>query len=533
MTGLPKSNKSVFAGVLLIMLYLLVSIGLGYKTYTLFSTVTDYPFARGWSEGGRIFAAFQIYAPVISGQYLGLPWMDAGRSVLDGLILLLPDSKIWMYRAWVPTLFLTSALLASVVMVNKLASWIPAVDFRPRKIKMFLVLFGTLFLLQGPVYYHVLLGIIPVLVWYDAKKPYRTLGVILAASVWEGLCRVNWFFMPAIVALVLYLLTEPMSEKKFMAYFKWPLFWTAGGILTSFLTHYSYLAVANFPAVFLNSDMKYSFFKSKFWPNNGFSLGLIPGIFVLTFPLILVLMFYFINQCKKGIGFIRFILLALILLALFSGSTLVSLRAGGGYDLHNYDTFFVVLFLAFLGVILSVKKTRDFVPEKFWGEGVVNSILLISLIPLLYFVSLSRPVGFSYPAAETQKIIAEINAILQSVASDERPILFIENRQLIVFGYVRPETIFVPYEKIELMEMAMANNWEYLGQFWADVEAHKFSAIITEILFQGYQNPNDNPYWHENNVWVDGVAYPIQEFYQMTYQNIELGFEIYLPNQNP
>lgn len=532
MTGLLKSKRSVFADVLLAALYSLVVIGLGYRIYILFSTVTDFPFPQGWSEGGRIFAAYQIYAPIISDEYLGLPWMDAGRSVLDGLILLIPDSKIWMYRAWVPALFLMSALLASVVIVNKLASWIPAADLRPRKIRVFLVLFGTLFLLQGPVYYHVLLGIIPVIGLYDAKKPFRTLAAVLGASVWEGLCRVNWFFMPAIVALSLYFLTEPLSGKKFMAYFKWPLFWTVGGILASFLAHYSYLAIANYPAVFLNPDMQYPFEIKKLWPNSGFSMGLIPGALALCFPMIGTLIIYFWRQRKTGIEFVRFFMIALILLLLSAGSTLVSLRAGGGYNLHNYDTFFIILLLSFLGVILSVTKAKSFMIGKFPAERLVNGILLFSLFPILYFVSLSRPIHFTYSVAETQKAIAEINAVLQSTVADERPVLFIENRQLLVFGNVRPEMIFVPYEKIELMEMAMAQNGEYLARFELELQSHTFAAIVTEKLFLGEQKPTENPYWYENNVWLYGVACPISNYYSLAYQNTDLGFEIYIPKQN-
>lgn len=480
-----------------------------------------------------MFSAYQVYAPILSGQSLGLPWMDAGRSVLDGLILLVPHAEIWMYRAWVSASFLTGALLVSVVMVNKLASLVPATDFRARKIRVSLILFGTLFILQGPVYYHVLLGVIPVIGLYDAKKPYRTLAVVVGASVWEGLCRVNWFFMPAIVALTLYFLTEPLSGKKFIAYFKWPLFWTIAGIWASFLNHYSYLTIANYPAVFLNPDMQYPFEIKKLWPNAGFPLGLIPGVLALCLPMIGTSIVHFWRQRTTGIEFVRSGVIALILLFLFSGSTLISLRMGGGYDLHNYDTFFVVLLLSFLGALLNVTKASGFVPEKSPGGALVNSILLLSLFPILYFVSLSRPVHFSYSAAETQKAIAEINAFLQSEAVDERSVLFIENRQLLVFGYVGSETIFVPYEKIELMEMAMAQNGQYLSRFELELQSHEFAAIITEKLFLWEQNPTQSPYWYENNAWLNGVARPIRKYYSLAYQNTDLGFEIYIPNQNP
>jgi hypothetical protein len=129
---------------------------------------------------------------------------------------------------------------------------------------------------------------------------------------------------------------------------------------------------------------------------------------------------------------------------------------------------------------------------------------------------------------ETQTGIDRLNDYLQVAQQDSRPALFINERHLFAFGLLPPTDIYLPYEQIELMEMAMAGNIPYLSQFWSDVESHKFSIIVCEPLFLSKQTPSDNPFWFENNVWVGAVAYKIQTFYELSY-HLDLGFEVYLP----
>jgi hypothetical protein len=100
----------------------------------------------------------------------------------------------------------------------------------------------------------------------------------------------------------------------------------------------------------------------------------------------------------------------------------------------------------------------------------------------------------------------------------------------LVFHMLRDENIYVPYEKIELMEMAMANNQEYKRQFVSDLENGRFSLIISEPLqiWKKHFDPNlfDRD-WYENNVWVDSVAIPILDYYTPVYVNE--GVAIYAP----
>ena len=183
-------------------------------------TISNYPFTTYWSESYRIYNASLVYSAKIYGQQLVWPWLDPGRAVLDSLALLIPGRQIWMFIFWLAFLTMATSALTAFLIISR-TSAISRIS--RRKTGLFLaILVGweILYFLQASIYYHVLFGPLPVLWLFDPQKPVRTLIVILVASVWEGLCRVNWFGMPAVVALLLYLLTMPVGGGKIYQYLK-------------------------------------------------------------------------------------------------------------------------------------------------------------------------------------------------------------------------------------------------------------------------------------------------------------------------
>jgi hypothetical protein len=97
---------------------------------------------------------------------------------------------------------------------------------------------------------------------------------------------------------------------------------------------------------------------------------------------------------------------------------------------------------------------------------------------------------------------------------------------------VSENQIYVPYDKIELMEMAMARNAGYSQKFSADVKNQKFSLIVSEVLPKWIKPFSKNQFdrdWYENNVWVGVVSTPVLAYYTPIYTNTDLGFAIYAP----
>jgi hypothetical protein len=514
----------------MVLCYVLALVGLGVYIISHLPGITNYPFPITWSESGRIFNAFQIYAPLLTGQHLAWPWLDPGRSILDGLALLLPSAQIWMERVWIDLLFILSAFVTSLGLVKKVFSSSPLRDGKAAgRLAWLLVLWGMFFLLQGPVYYHVLLGVCAIPWFYDAKKPFLVLALVVAGSIWEGLCRVNWFIMPACVAILLYLFTEPISGKKFWRYLRWPLIYLAAGGVASFGSYLVFIKATGYVIPFLDPRMHYAYFLYKLWPNAGF-MGLLPGITLLCLPVVGVVLYSFWKY-KNQLHWLRWLAIAGMLSVFFAGSTIVSLRAGGGYDLHNYDSLLLLLLISACFLGLRAVSVDQAVPQEkavFSNYGVLFCLLAFSILFSYHPV---QPI----PASNTDQsaaTIQQITRLIQQNAQAGHPVLFIDDRQLLVYGMIPGMQIYIPYDKIELEEMAMARNPAYRQQFATDIKNQKYSLIVSEVLPTWEKPFNKNQFdrdWYENNVWVDVVSTPVLAYYTPIYTNEDLGFAVYAP----
>jgi hypothetical protein len=516
--------------VWMVLCFVLALIGLGFYIYSRIPGIINFPFPISWSESGRIFNAYQIYAPLLSGQHLSWPWLDPGRAILDGLALLLPSTQIWMERLWIALLFLLSAFVTSLVIVRKASSFSPQRDGKfDGRLVWLLVLWGMFFLLQGPVYYHVLLGVFAIPWFYNPKKPFLTLMLVIIGSIWEGLCRVNWFIMPACVAILLYIFTEPFSGKNPWRYLRWPLVYLVTGGLASFGSYLVFIKISGYVIPFLDPRMHYAYFLYKLWPNNGF-VGLLPGILLICLPLVSVLL-YTIWKNKSRLHWVRWLAIASLLVLFFAGSTLVSIRAGGGYDLHNYDSLLLLLFMCgcFFGLgAVSQDELAHLEKVVFTNYAVIACLLTVAI---LFAYQPTAPIS-STKIDQSAAAIHQINVLVKKYAQTDHPVLFIDERQLLVYQMISPPQIYVPYDKIELMEMAMARNSGYAQMFSTDIKNRKFSLIISEVLPEWLKPYSKNKFasdWYENNVWVDEVATPVLASYTAIYTNQDLKFAIYVP----
>ena len=129
----------------------------------------------------------------------------------------------------------------------------------------------------------------------------------------------------------------------------------------------------------------------------------------------------------------------------------------------------------------------------------------------------------------TTRVIETIQQYL-----DENPgnALFLSERHLITFNYVHPIKFEPEYEKVWLMEMAMAGNASYLEKFYDDLNHQRFSIIISDEFNQMIQN-RDRAFSEENNAWVQRVEIPVSESYHSVVRLKEAGLEIWLPGLQP
>jgi hypothetical protein len=94
---------------------------------------------------------------------------------------------------------------------------------------------------------------------------------------------------------------------------------------------------------------------------------------------------------------------------------------------------------------------------------------------------------------------------VDSVNAQGGQVLFITQRQLISMHMLKNVTLIPEYEREELMEMAMAQNDAYLQVFRADLEKHRFAAIIVDPLRFNFDGDQD-AMGAENNAWTRYVV---------------------------
>jgi hypothetical protein len=116
-------------------------------------------------------------------------------------------------------------------------------------------------------------------------------------------------------------------------------------------------------------------------------------------------------------------------------------------------------------------------------------------------------------------LTTEVDDILQTIRREVEArkalgeVLFLDQRQLLTFGYVQDVPFVHQYEKKILMNAAMGAETGYFAQLYGDLEARRFSLIITEPLRAPIKDSNYQ-FGEENNAWVSWVVEPVLCYYE-------------------
>jgi hypothetical protein len=391
-----------------------------------------------------------------------------------------------------------------------------------------------IFFLRVGVYYHLEPMVILPMALVSAQHPMRSFLAVTTASLWAGISRVNWFPAPAMIATVIYVLETPFEAKEsnlawrqVIAYFSRPALWIFAGPACALIAQAAYIPLsgnasnAEAFASSINSDLLWY----RLWPNENHDLGIVPAMALFSLPSIAILVIMAARQWKS-LHVTRWLGLFAILAVLFAGSLVVSAKIGGGGDLHNMDTFAVLLGIAaayFIGGQVAA-ESGSVQPVRPWGL-----LSLAVMIPMLFII----PLMGSRARYDETKNAKAFQAITEAVneAGKNGPVLLINERQLVAFGQV--DAPFVPdYEAVTLMEMAMSNNESYLERFYTDLQNHRFSAIVTNP--QNTIIKETGALKEENNIWNTRVAPFIICYYQPA-ERIDTDWnriQVYVPNPN-
>ncbi len=491
------------------------------------TTITAYPFAMGWSETSRYYYPSLFLSKSIFGARL--PWPILHPSL--HLLLVPPywfDAPLWFHRAW--QVFLRFALLGSTAFLLLRRLPLP----QGRAWRWLTWGWMALFLFQGPIYFHLTIPLILVLGGFSARNDRQTprLGsaqawlVVIVASLWSGLSRLNWYPLPGLLATTLFLLEVPYTGKRFWRYLLEPAMWTGIGTGLAFLTQRAYIALSGIPDPrYFYTSLTSSLLWYRLLPNASYFLGVLPGALLASLPAWWAIGW---SLRRAPIHPLRLVLLLAILFTLFLGGLLVSMKIGGGVDIHNLDAY-----LSLLLVVLAYLLFEGYVPEDDRPAHPLSLpwqlVALLMVVPAWFSLQLSSSFKV-YDPARTQSVLTALQARVDAVEAQGGEILFITQRHLISMHMLQDVRMTPEYEREELMEMAMGNNQDYLKTFRADMESQRFDLILVDPLSYRLLGKN-YAFGEENNAWVKRVMKPILCNYQEERLFAEDQIAIYVPQQ--
>lgn len=464
--------------------------------------ISTYPFAMGWSETSRFYYPALFLGKTLFGQPQAWPILHPSLH-----FLLIPpyllDLPLWFHRTWQVALRFGLVGLIAPALLQRL-------NIQTRGMRWLLGLWIFLVLFSLPLYLHLAMPILMILFGFSIKNDRRTWFWLLLASIWAGLSRINWYPMPGILAAVLYLL-ESGHEKHSLKTLIKPGLWLIIGTLVAFVSMQLYIRASG---IANPGDFFTSLSSTKLWyrllPNESYTLGVLPGIVLFSMPVWLVLIQAWRQEWAGGISTQGKLLISGLLGMLFAGGLLVSTKIGGGADLHNMDAY-VVLLLIVTTYHLPGMRPAHHQPARqttlHW-----NLVALLVLVPACFGV-MSRGNLWQYDPAASQASLTALQQRVDQVNAGGGEILFITQRHLISMHMLQRVRLIPEYEREELMEMAMSANDAYLKTFRADLEKHRFAAIVVDPLRFNFVGDYD-AMGAENNAWTRYVAKKILCNYQ-------------------
>jgi len=511
-----------------------------YKLASFISDISTYPFSLAWSEASRYYYASLWLSKQVYGLSVPPSILHPSRYLLQSIPFLIPNSSLWLSRFWQVILWVITASLTSWLLVRRL-------DLSPRNkplvISLSMTLWGFLFLFQGPIYYHLLFMVILILWGYDGTRFWRTLLIVLVTSLWAGISRVNWLPVPGLLVSALYLLELKAKGNPLWRYLYPPAIWVVAGTGVAFASQRAYQLWSGNPQAWFGSSFTSDLLWYRLLPNPTFPLGILPSALLVSLPLIGLMILRLINRWRE-FHLIRVLGLAAILGVLFVGGVIVSVKIGGGSNLHNLDAYLMLLFV--IGSYIFFDRFKPDQPaqtdENAQGRLSSASNGLFRLSEGIFIAAaLVIPVYFTltsggqlpkrdYPAA--QAALQTLNTETQLVVNRGGEVLFISQRHLLTFNDIHNVPLIPEYELVFLMEMAMSNNTAYMDAFQADISNQRFAMIVSEPLVIQYQG-RSHSFGEENDAWVARVSEPVLCYYEPTVKLDSANLVLYTPRLNP
>jgi hypothetical protein len=423
---------------------------------------------------------------------------------------------LWFHRLWQVGLWLAANGLAAWALVRS-----PGLGIPRGRIRLLIAAWAFLFLFQGPVWYHLAVIVAFTLWGLDMSNFWRTLIVVILASLWAGISRVNWVPFPAALAGLVYFLEVPENGRGMVRYLAPVFYWGLAGAAAGLASQFAYPYLSGNPPELFGSSFTSDLLWYRLLPSATFPLGVLPGILLVTLPAAAAIMWQ-VRTKQVSLSVFRWSGIAAILSVFFVGGLLVSVKIGGGSNLHNMDAYLALLMALAAGVVF---KTPAGLKEFPWR---IQALAIV--IPAAFAVSAGGP----FPAFDATALnleLADLRSLIES-SSDHGEVLFIAERHLLTFQEMEGVGLVHDYEKVFLMEMAMARNPVYLETFRRDLADHRFALIVSDVVRYNPQTRTD-AFGEENNAWDDFVSAPLLCYYEPLIVFPESRVEVLTPVETP
>jgi hypothetical protein len=507
-----------------------------------FTWVDNYPFSHSWSEGNRIWDYSVLFGRGLYNYPPDQPifaFIDLGRQSLWGLPFLIPGITIQGMRLW-------DALVITIPYA--ILGWIALQRFRNHTILWLLGgVWAFVFLSAGPIYTPLVISAILVAIAW--RRPlWLALPLIVLAGYYAQLARFTWMFAPALWAGMVYFADRPL-ENKATSWRVWAI--TAAGVLAGLVGGVvipKMISSSASPAIpvtdtFIEREIGASeelisvsglthaltrqpLLWDRLLPNPTYYPGILLALIMATLPLVLLLI-YLVSSRRWPLDRLRGMAVVFILLLFLGVGLVVSVKIGGGSNLHNLDMFLIgMVFAAALAWRAGGYQTLAHLgDEKLWVQWLVVVMMAIYAYPPVLG---ARPLKL--PSQDkVDKALTTIQEEVQD-ASQQGEVLFMDQRQLLTFGYV-PNIPLVPdYEKKFLMDNSLSDNQALFEKFYKDLAEQRFSLIISEPL-RARTREGDHHFSDENNAWVKWVSAPILCYYKPLVTFREVKVQLLVPRQ--
>jgi hypothetical protein len=531
-----------------------------YSFFAQLVNITNYPFSLGWSEGNRLWDYSVLFGHAIY-KYPAdktIPvFLDLGRQLVGGIPFLIPGITIWQERLWLGLIDVIPYLILG---------WFA---FRlPRKNSPYWILAGIwafTFVEQGPIHPPLLLCAIIIAVAWE-RPLWVAIPLIIVASYFAQLSRSTWLFAPGMWATVLEfsgakLQENHLTKTTWLRAFSVGLAGILGGYLIPQFVVPAYQWVVNSGAgknISFGSGLTASSINAqisnqpllwyRLFPNSTYGPGIFIGLTYAVIPLLVVLVYllstrlWVLNLWQKSI-------LTLFLFAFLAVGLIVSVKIGGGGDLHNMDMF--IIGLMFVGAIAWRNSDQGWIEkDKISSPWLRITLLLLVIMPtyrpymqlnpsvidkndISWVMTLADipPTDSVLSSFPSETYISDaLNSIRSEVtqASKQGDVLFMDQRQLLTFGYINDVSLIPAYDKKVLIDKALSGDAQYFQAYYHDLASQRFSLIISSPLHENIQTSSDD-FGEENNAWVKWVSTPTLCYYETLRFIKKVGVELLVP----